>query len=80
MFWRGRILAEFLLSGACLALCAATIIYPQWIELIFGADPDGGSGDAEWGIVVALAATCLVFLLLGRFEMKRARRLGLIAN
>jgi hypothetical protein len=39
-------------------LCVATAIWPQWIEALTGADPDGGDGSAELWVarVVALAA------------------------
>ena len=48
------------------ALCAVmTIMDPQWIEQLLEFDPDGGSGEAEWGITVAFGAASLVASLLG---------------
>jgi hypothetical protein len=35
------------LSAACLAL---TLVWPQWIEAIFGLHPDAGDGSSEWVI------------------------------
>lgn len=34
------------------AATAAALIGPQWIERLFGASPDGGSGETEWFIPV----------------------------
>jgi len=50
-----------LLAGACCAVLAAiTMALPTWIETVFGVDPDGGSGAAEWLIVGALTAGTVV--------------------
>jgi hypothetical protein len=48
-----------------------TAIWPDWIELLFDADPDGGNGSAEWGIVIAFAAAAIIFAVLARFEYRR---------
>jgi len=57
---RAKISALFcveLAAGALSALAfAVTSIWPQWIEAVFGADPDGGSGEAEWGVTAGLCA------------------------
>ena len=61
-----RILALF-----AAALAAATVIAPQWIEGLFGVDPDQGSGAIE----VALVVVCVVVVLLvAAMELRRARR------
>ncbi|WP_405982418.1 ABC transporter permease [Streptomyces sp. NBC_00158] len=58
------------LSGLLLLL---TAIWPDWIESVFGVDPDQHSGALEWVIVgVALCAT-ITFSLLARAEYRRAR-------
>jgi hypothetical protein len=33
-----------------------TIVWHDWIESVFGVDPDHGSGSAEWIAVVVLLA------------------------
>ncbi|MER5207753.1 ABC transporter permease [Streptomyces sp. NPDC002825] len=63
--------------AACLSglLFLLTAIWPDWIERVFEAEPDQGSGALEWVIVgVALCAT-IVFSLLARAEYRRARAL-----
>jgi len=52
-------------------LAVLTAIWPDWIELLFGADPDGGDGSTEWGIVAALAVVAILFAALARFEHRR---------
>jgi hypothetical protein len=48
------------LAGATIA----TVIVPDWVEVLFGVGPDRGSGALEWALVLALvtltAASALV--------------------
>ena len=53
-----------------------TFLRPDWIELVFGADPDQGSGETEWGIAAILGLITIVCAALARIEWRRARRLG----
>lgn len=56
------------------AALLATLLWPDWIELVFRADPDGGSGAAEWLVVAAsaLAAVTSSALLVERLRQRRA--------
>lgn len=66
-----------LVTGVLSALAfAVTTIWPQWIEAVFGADPDGGSGEAEWGLTAGLCVFALVMLIAARREWKRASMAG----
>jgi H+/Cl- antiporter ClcA len=56
------------------ALAVATLVWPTWIETLFGVEPDGGSGATEWWLVVALALVALVAGLLARRDFAAARR------
>jgi hypothetical protein len=53
-------------------LFVATLVWPNWLELVFQVDPDYGNGTIEC-IIVALSAlaasTCFV---LARMEWRRA--------
>lgn len=56
-----------------------TLVWHDWIEIIFRVDPDKGSGELEWFIVagcLAVSALCLVFAL---YERRRARHLAELA-
>jgi hypothetical protein len=65
-FWWEAALAT--LTGLLLLL---TIVTPQWIEEVFGVDPDGGSGALEWAIVAALAVLTAGFSLTAWLEWRR---------
>jgi hypothetical protein len=45
-----------------------SIIDPQWIERLFGASPDAGSGQSEWQIAALFAAAAV-----GSFAVTRWR-------
>jgi hypothetical protein len=67
-FWLEGALA--VLSGVLLVL---TLVTREWIELIFGVDPDHGSGALEAAVVGALLATTAVLFVVARREYLRAR-------
>jgi hypothetical protein len=69
---RNRFWVETGLGALTAILTVVTLISHEWIEIVFGVDPDRGSGLLEWGIVVALAAATLLFSLLARAEWRQA--------
>jgi hypothetical protein len=63
-----------LVTGVLSAVLAVlTLITREWIEIIFGVDPDGGNGSLEWVIVVVTAVTAIVCVGYARVEWRRAR-------
>jgi len=56
-------------------LAAVTLIWPTWIETLFGVEPDAGNGEAEWSIVVVLALVAVASGLLARRDYRAVRQL-----
>ena len=71
-FWIESLLAA--LSGGFLV---ATLLWEDWIELVFGVDPDNRSGSLEWLIVIACLFVTVVFAMLARQEWRRTARIRL---
>ena len=65
-FWVEAALAS--LSGAVLIL---TLVLPDWIETVFGVDPDQHSGSLEWVITAAFGVMAIAALVLARREWER---------
>lgn len=68
---RQRFWVETVLAVTTGVLAVVTLISREWIEIVFGVDPDGGSGSLEWAIVVALLFTTGVAGVLARMEFRR---------
>lgn len=60
-----RMIVEFVLAGIFVLLAIVTAVNPQWIETVFGIDPDRGSGALEWIIVASFGVLALVAAGLG---------------
>lgn len=68
-FWVETGMALF--SAAVLLL---TLLWNNWIEIIFKVDPDQGNGSLERLIVLAALALTLSMVALSRLEWRRAAR------
>jgi len=66
-----RIFAEKILSYVCCAIVVLTLLWRDWIEVVFGIDPDRGSGVLEWAIIVGLLACRAGFAALARVDLHR---------
>jgi len=69
LFW-----IEAVLALGNIALLSMTVVWKDWIELVFKVDPDAGSGAVEWSIMVVTLLLTVVFLALARSEWHRAAR------
>jgi hypothetical protein len=57
-------------SGSGL-LFVITLVWKEWIEIVFGVDPDSGSGALEWAITLSFLALTIAFAVLARRERQR---------
>jgi hypothetical protein len=74
--FRRRFWVETALAATTAVLAAVTMVSREWIELVFGVDPDHGDGSLEWLIVAGALAACVLFSALARAEWRRARPAG----
>jgi len=54
-------------------LFVITLIRNDWIEIVFGVDPDNNNGTFEWLIVGALLLVTITLFILVSYEWRRAR-------
>lgn len=69
IFW-----IEAILAGASALFLVLTLFWEEWIEIIFGASPDGGDGSLEWMIAIACVLCTVIFSVLARNEWRRTAR------
>ena len=69
-----RVRIEIVLSALLGIATIVTAVWPDWIEGLFGFDPDGGNGTAEWLIVAVLAVTTIAVVALARRDLRVFRR------
>ena len=70
---RARFWVETVLGSMTLAFLVLTLAWKDWIEIIFGVDPDHHSGGVEWAIVAACAVVTVACGSLAGSEIHRAR-------
>ena len=70
---RGRFWAESILASAAGLLAIVTLFWPDWIDAVFGVDPDHGNGSAEWAAVAVLALAAAGLAAGARMEWRRAQ-------
>jgi hypothetical protein len=54
-------------------LFVLTLIWRNWIEILFGVEPDYGDGSLEWVIVSLLLVATISLFLLARSEWRKAQ-------
>jgi disulfide bond formation protein DsbB len=50
-----------------------TLVWRNWIELVFKVEPDAGNGSLEWLIVGLLFVVATALFFLARYEWRLAR-------
>lgn len=72
---RGNLKVRFWIESAIASLSGAlfvlTLITRDWIEAVFGWDPDHHNGSVEWIIVASMLVVALVFGQLARASWRR---------
>jgi hypothetical protein len=68
---RRRFWVESALAAVTVFLVLLTLVWRDWIEEVFGVDPDGGNGSFEWLIAVAFVAAAIAFSAGARREWRR---------
>jgi hypothetical protein len=71
-FSRLRFRSEVGAAAICAAVFVATLVEPQWFELLFDESPDGGDGSLE--AMVALACSLVVGVICARAAQLEWRR------
>ena len=66
-FWAQSVMGSF--TGF---LTILTLVWRDWIEGVFGLDPDHHSGSLEWKLVAVGAVITVVFAALARRTWRRA--------
>jgi hypothetical protein len=68
---RTRFWVESGLAILAAVLAVVTAVVPDWIEVLTGASPDAGGGEAEWLLALVPAALALGLALAVRREWRR---------
>jgi hypothetical protein len=70
---RKRFWAESVAAGLFTFYFLITLVWHDWLEIVFGIDPDHGNGAVEWLIVGVSGALALACSVLARGEWRRTR-------
>jgi hypothetical protein len=67
-----RFWVEAALAALTGVLFVVTMVSREWIEAVFGADPDGGHGSLEVAILAGLLVATVALSIFARAEWRRA--------
>jgi hypothetical protein len=70
---RRRFLIEVGLGAASFVFMVVTLLWRDWIEIVFGVDPDSQNGLFEWLVVAILAIVTVTLAVLARTDFRRLR-------
>lgn len=70
---RPRFWVETAMSMGSIVFAMLTLLWKDWIEIVFRVDPDGHSGSLEMTIVLAAIAVTVITAIMARAEWRRRR-------
>ncbi|EFL31954.1 conserved hypothetical protein [Streptomyces viridochromogenes DSM 40736] len=70
---RRRAWTETIAAAISGILFVVTLVWRDWIERVFGVEPDMGSGALEWVIVAVAFCATVGFSLLARSEWRKVK-------
>jgi hypothetical protein len=73
---RKRFWIEAALAGLTGILLIVTLVWKDWIEIVFGVEPDVGSGELEWLIAFGFLLATVIFSLAATWEYRSTVRGG----
>jgi DMSO/TMAO reductase YedYZ heme-binding membrane subunit len=73
---RYRFWLESILGSISAVVAVVTLFWHDWIEAVFGVDPDKGNGSAEWLVVLILLILTVALAVGARLEWRRAQLAG----
>ena len=68
---RMRFWVESIAAAVAVVLGVVTLVWKDWIEILFDVDPDEGSGALEWAIVAGCALIALGLFFAASQEWRR---------
>jgi uncharacterized membrane protein YdcZ (DUF606 family) len=71
--FRRRMWIEIGLAIGSVILLVLTLLNGEWIEELFGVEPDAGSGILEWALTLGLLGATIVLGSMARGNARRAR-------
>lgn len=72
-FTQARFWLEVAFAACAAGLAVVTLIDPEWVELLSGTNPDGGTGSLEWLIAGSCALASILSGALARQDWRRLR-------
>jgi hypothetical protein len=68
---RRRFWLESMLGSVTGVTAVVTLLWHDWIETVFGVNPDKGNGSAEWVVVLSLLILTAMLGIAARLEWRR---------
>jgi hypothetical protein len=68
------------LAAISAILSVVTLIWHDWVEIVFRIDPDHGSGWLEWLIVIMALGLAITFSISARREWQRSVSVATVGN